>query len=114
MNRRQARRFEMCAPVIFTWTDGQGHTREGAGFSRNISTRGVFVVTHSVVPELSSSMELQVILPWLSSRSRDMELVAQGIVARIETLAKGAGLGIASPFGIVEDPDTSDFSSAVV
>ena len=112
MDRRQARRFEMCAPVIFTWTDGQGHTREGAGFSRNISSRGVFVVTHSDLPALCSSMELQVILPSFSSRSRDLELMAQGIVARIEILAEGAGVGIASAFGIVGEPETSGFAPA--
>lgn len=108
MDRRQARRFEMCAPVIFTWTDGEGKPREGAGFSRNISTRGVFVVAHAAVPALCASMELQVILPSLSSRSQDMELMAQGIVARVEKLAEGTGLGVASSFGMVEEPETSN------
>lgn len=108
MDRRQARRFEMCAPVIFTWTDGEGRRRESAGFSRNISAGGVFVVSHTALPAVSASMELHVVLPSLSSRSRDMELMAQGIVARVEKLADGAGLGIASPFGMVGDSEVSN------
>ena len=110
MDRRQARRFEMCAPVIFTWTDGEGKPREGAGFSRNISTRGVFVIAHAAVPAVCANMELQVILPSLSSRSQDMELMAQGTVARIEKLAEGTGLGVASLFGMVEDREGSSSS----
>lgn len=102
VDRRQARRFEMCAPVIFSWTDDQGNRHEGAGFTRNISTAGLLVIVHSAPPSQLALVDVEVILPAIGEGVRGLQLKSQGPVVRLEGLPDGMGVGIASPFAVVE------------
>jgi PilZ domain-containing protein len=109
--QRKARRFALEAPVVFSWSDGQT-VCEGAGFSRDISTRGLFVIVCSAAPLLACQVELMVLLPPLSPGTPAMRLRSSGSVVRVKNLGKGTGLGITCAFGDFEnsDPPASSFS----
>ena len=107
--RRKARRFVLEIPVLFRWTDDQQAACEGAGFCRDISTGGVFVIAFCAVPPLSHPLDLMVLLPPLNPRGPAMQLCSSGSVVRAEPVGQAIGLGIASNFGHFEDSKASSF-----
>lgn len=110
--RRKARRFALEIPVVFRWGGDDGQSRcEGAGFCRDISTHGVFVIAFTVAPPVAGNLDLMVLLPPLNPSSPAMRLCANGMVVRVEPMEDRVGLGIASTFG---DLDSSDMASSPV
>lgn len=107
--RRKARRFVMEIPILFRWMDDRQTACEGAGFCRDISTGGVFVIAFCAVPPLSHPLELMVLLPRLNPRGPVMRLCSSGSVVRSEPVGQAIGLGIASSFGHFEDSEASSF-----
>jgi PilZ domain len=105
--RRKARRFVLEIPVLFRWLNDGQTAREGAGFCRDISTRGVFVIASSAAPALARSLELMVLLPPLNPTGPGMRLRCSGSVVRVEPLGEAIGLGIASVFSNMEDSEAS-------
>lgn len=104
--RRTARRFNLDIPVIFCWGGDDGQARcEGAGFCRDISTRGVFVIAFSIAPPVDCKLDLMVLLPPLTPRGAAIRLCARGTVARVERRQDRVGLGIASSFGEIESSE---------
>ncbi len=112
VNRRHACRFELCVPVILSWSDKEGRERVTAGFSRDIATLGIFVVTQSELPPLSSKVHVEVILPSLARKSRGMTLNSPGTVVRAEPTVGGGGLGVASQFDMLEHADALELLPA--
>ncbi len=112
MDRRNAYRFELCVPVILSWIDAAGQGRVTAGFSRDIAALGIFVVTQSELPPLSSKVDVEVILPSLGWKSRGMKLSSPGRVVRAEPTVGGGGLGVASRFGRLEHADAPELLAA--
>jgi hypothetical protein len=107
VDRRQARRFALDVPVVFRWsTEGQTAC-EGAGFSRDISTTGVFVITLSAAPPLFCKLDIMVLLPSLDAKAAGLRLRSQGIVVRVVPVRGGVGMGIASSFGEFDRSDLS-------
>lgn len=82
-NARTAVRYELCAPVVFTWIDSTGAVQERRGYTRDISPKGAFVVS-SACPPQGTSLEMSVYLSVASEHSRDVRLEAQGCVLRVE------------------------------
>jgi hypothetical protein len=111
-DRRHASRFELCIPVILSWTDEGGKRRVAAGFSRNIATSGLFLTTRSALPPLSSKVNVELILPPLARKSVGMKLSSPGTVVRAERTVSGGGLGIASRFGRLEHADAVELLAA--
>jgi hypothetical protein len=110
--RRKARRFALEIPVVFRWGGDDGQSRcEGAGFCRDISTHGVFVIAFKVAPPVAGNLDLMVLLPPLNPNSPAMRLCAIGTVVRVERMEDRIGLGIASTFC---DLDSSDLASSPV
>jgi|SRR5690348_1461513 len=107
--RRKARRFVLEIPVLFRWMDDQQTAREGAGFCRDISTGGVFLIAFCAVPPLSHPLDLMVLLPPLNPRGPAMRLCSSGSVVRTEPVGQAIGLGVASNFGHFEDSEASSF-----
>lgn len=106
---RKARRFALDIPVLFRWMDDGQTACEGAGFCRDISTRGVFVIAFCALPPLASALELMVLLPPLDTQGHAMRLCSTGSVVRVERMGQATGLGIASAFGHFEDSEASSF-----
>jgi PilZ domain len=107
--RRRTRRFVLEIPVLFRWMDDRQTACEGAGFCRDISTGGVFVVASCAVPPLARSLELMVLLPPFNPQGPAMRLYSTGSVVRVEPVGEAMGLGIASTFGSFDDSEASSF-----
>ena len=104
--RRKARRFALEIPAVFRWggDDGQA-TCQGAGFCRDISVSGVFVIAFSVAPPVARKLDLMVLLPPFNPRAPAIRLCAIGTVVRVERMEDRVGLGIAGTFGDLDDLD---------
>lgn len=110
MERRRARRFTLGIPVIFHWIDERQLPCVGAGFSRDISIHGLFVVTASAAPPLANQVDLTVLLPALAANGPGLHLQAKGSVVRVHRTGEGLGVGIASALGDFEDSEHAALS----
>lgn len=97
--RRKARRFVLEIPVLFRWMDDGQSAWEGAGFCRDISASGVFMIAFSAAPPLACQLDLIVLPPPLNPGGPAMRLCSSGSVVRMEVVGERMGLGIASTFG---------------
>jgi hypothetical protein len=107
---RKARRFVVEIPVLFRWIDDRQTACEGAGFCRDISTSGVFVITFSAIPPVCHPVDLMVLLPHLNAGGPAMRLCSNGSVVRVEAVGQAIGLGITSNFGHLENSEASSFA----
>jgi len=80
---REHRRYCLAATVTFSWETPDGAAGTGEGQTRDISAASVFVLTSCLLP-VESLVQLEVILPPLSSRHRVLQLRAKGRVVRTE------------------------------
>jgi PilZ domain-containing protein len=62
MERRRTVRYNLCLPLIFEWTDQNGTVIQEAGFTRDVSTSGVYVSCVNS-PPINSILRLQIALP---------------------------------------------------
>jgi hypothetical protein len=85
-DRRRARRFQLHMPILAQWKSDEG-TVHGAGFSRDISDRGVFVISSTPPPE-ATKISVDVLLPSVAA-SQELHLRCEGLVVRVE---EGRGL----------------------
>ena len=82
LERRAGRRFNLEAPVKFTWRlPGSGVASEG-GRTRDISIRGIFVFAGACPPE-GSALRMTVLLPATLSDS-SLEMRVDATVVRVE------------------------------
>lgn len=82
MERRVGRRFNLEAPVQFTWRlPGSGIASEG-GRTRDVSLRGIFVLAGTCPPE-GSALRMTVLLP-PSIGGSGLEMEADATVVRVE------------------------------
>jgi hypothetical protein len=79
---RQAIRYRLQAPVVFSWESPRHDTFKGDGFTRDISTMGAYVVSVSS-PPVGALINVEVIcVP--SSGENGLRLSAPGRVVRTE------------------------------
>ena len=103
MNRRRSVRFELQVPVICRWKDHQGSAHEIGGFSRDISTAGLFVLS-SMPPPDGTDVSVEVLLPALGGdTSRGLRLQSEGEVVRVEHGEAETGFAVRCEFGSVDD-----------
>ena len=91
VERRQCSRYHLQLPVLFSWTQDALEAKEpgseprsynrGAGFTRDIGLRGIFVFAQQRPPCGLVSMEL--ILPLASDSAREIRLRFIGTVIRV-------------------------------
>ena len=98
MERRKAARFLLGCPAIFEWTDQQGRPHAGAGFTRDVSTLGVFVLS-TVSPPDESKLQMQILLP--QPAEEGLKLRSEATVVRIESKNEGSGFAARSEFALV-------------
>ena len=98
VNRRGSVRFELHMPVICRWRDGQGGPHEIGGFSRDISTAGVFVASPAPPPE-ETDVTLEVLLPALGgAASHGLQLQSAGKVVRVDHGMAAPGFAVRCEF----------------
>jgi len=94
MDRRLHQRFDLQATARFSWKDAGGVRIEGQGLTRDISEKGVFVLTPQVPPS-GTSVRLEVRAPSLSGS--DLLIQSRGQVVRVEGASQPqAGAGFAA------------------
>ncbi len=84
MDSRRASRFPVHAPVIYQWVDEEGVQRQAGGFTRDISPKGIYVLS-AVSPPIGMGVNFEVTLPPLVAASRGCQLKAHGKVVRVES-----------------------------
>ena len=83
MEQRKAIRYQVRAPVLFRWTDVDGVGLQGGGFSRDISTDGLFVCCGRL-PPLKTALSIEVLLSVAQAPGPGLWLRGQGEVVRVE------------------------------
>jgi hypothetical protein len=109
---RRVKRFRVTAPVVFSWADARGQMQRGEGMARDISMRGILVIT-AELPDLGAYMELDVYLPPIGRRGRTFKLHGEGKVLRIEQRKGGIEKFAAEVFFQTEPYQTVVGSTAI-
>ncbi len=76
-------RYALLAQVIFTWTDDQGELRVERGCTRDISTRGAYVLA-SGCPPSGAFVVMNILLPMLAEGARALRVETTGRVQRVD------------------------------
>lgn len=88
MDRRSRKRFDLGAPVKYSWTDDEHVQRTGQGTTRDVSECGLFVLADSC-PPLGSIVELDASFAFRDD-SR-VQLKATGQIVRVDSNGKALG-----------------------
>jgi hypothetical protein len=90
-------RYRLSVPVVFRWKTEGGSRRISRGFTRDISTQGVFVFSPEI-PAAGTSVRLEFLFPSLEESSDGLRLRSVGEVVRVETGSQGTGFAAVSEF----------------
>jgi PilZ domain len=94
MDRRHHQRYELQATARFSWKDAAGARFEGQGLTRDISEKGVFILTPHVPPS-GTTVRLEVRAP--SHSGSGLLIQSRGQVVRAERVSLAqAGAGFAA------------------
>ena len=81
---RSARRYELSAPVSFSWSIRGGPVQTAEGLTREISHRGVWIWTKNC-PPVEALIQMTVSLPRINGSVCAMSIAGEGIVVRVQT-----------------------------
>jgi hypothetical protein len=90
MELRSVTRCRLKFPVYFTWQEGD-KLRRGRGFTRDISSAGVFFVA-PMHPPVGATLQFEVLLPFFAGTGPKIRMQGQGRVLRVEPAAKTLGV----------------------
>lgn len=93
MDRRSRKRFDLRAPVEYFWTDSAQLQRRGQGTTRDVSERGIFILTEAS-PPVGAAVRFEVSFPF--GDDSQIQLKAQGHVTRVETSGEIPEYGFAT------------------
>jgi hypothetical protein len=85
LERRQHTRYNVAARVNFKWQDG-GNLYVGSGFTKDISSNGMFVYSDSAPPE-KADIELEVSFHSAANANTNLRMSAAALVIRVEHTA---------------------------
>lgn len=89
----------MCAPVLFNWTDGERVSWQGGGFTRDVSSGGVFVYCDRL-PPLKTAVSMEILLPLGEAPRSGLRLRGEGVVIRLEEREDNAGFAAKADFDL--------------
>lgn len=93
MDRRSHLRFDLRAPVAYTWKDQEG-IRQNSGITRDVSQNGLFIIAHSA-PPMGASIRFEVSFSYRDQSQIKMRAKAK--IVRVEaTIDPKNGLGFAA------------------
>lgn len=81
MDRRLHKRFDLTAPVTYSWKDRPGVRRSAQGTTRDVSECGLFVLTDSL-PPLGTAIQFEVSFSFRDDSRVQMR--ARGMIVRAE------------------------------
>ena len=86
MDRRRQIRFGLRAHVFFAWTDRDGVTHKGEGFTRDISSHGVYIHAEGGAPtERDVEIDINILLPSSLDTPRTLHMSGRAKVTRVES-----------------------------
>ena len=88
MERRGATRYHLRMPVVFRCTDGKTESPASGGFTRDVSTKGVFVIC-DVPPPPTTCVAIEILLTPLEPEIAGLRLEGSGVVVRIDQTGGG-------------------------
>lgn len=77
---RNAIRYRFTVPVAFRWTGPKAHVLKGEGVTRDVSTRGAFIVTPNH-PPAGATLRLEI---QFDRTNHNLKLISEGLVMRVE------------------------------
>jgi len=80
--RRSVRRYGLSVPVLYRWIGEDGSECHGAGFTRDVSTGGMYVTCENDSPPVGAPVAIEVSLPPLDARLAGLKLKAKASVVR--------------------------------
>jgi hypothetical protein len=105
LERRRQIRFGLRATVHFSWTDRDGVMHKGDGFSRDISSHGVYVYAEwRAQPQRDADIEVDILLHSFSEDERVLHMSGRAKVVRVEPSATDEHSG-----GFVAESDSFVF-----
>ena len=99
LERRRTVRYNLCLPLVFEWTDESGAVIQQPGFTRDISTGGLYV-SCATSPPMNSTIRLQMVLP--SNKEvfpENLTLAATARVVRFASQGEAAGFAAVGDLG---------------
>jgi hypothetical protein len=85
LERREQIRFGVRALVKFEWIDGQGTRHQEQGFTRDISSRGMFIFSDSL-PPTKADLQAEVFFGGIAGAGANLELRVNALVLRVESV----------------------------
>src|SRR5947207_2062138 len=101
--KRAVPRYRLSLPVLLRWHNGEAHTC--GGFTRDVSTKGVFVLCREKLP-LNTTIQIEILLP-TSGQLPGTALKTTAHVVRTYDENEGVGFAVEGPFGQSEFPSPS-------
>ena len=101
---RSANRYRLNAPAVYWWPGVDDLPERGGGFTQDISSSGVFVLT-TALPPVGARLEIDILLPGVGDGSPGIRLTGHGIVLRLQHGPTGPVAFAASVQFYQEDPD---------
>lgn len=83
LEQREKIRFGVRALAKFEWFDGQGVRHQEQGFTRDISSKGLFIFSNSL-PPAKVDLQIDVFLGGMPGAEPNLELSAKALVIRLE------------------------------
>ena len=88
LDRRRQIRFGLRAHVFFAWTDRDGVPHKGQGFTRDISSHGVYIHAEGRAPmERDTEIDINILLPSSFDTHRTLHMSGRAKVIRVEAAA---------------------------
>jgi hypothetical protein len=97
-DRRKTVRYSLRFPVLFRWIENETEERQGGGFSRDVSSGGIYVACDRECPPLNAKVRLEVLVPSAASEAVALKLTASGDVVRMNKTATGCGFAAIAGF----------------
>jgi hypothetical protein len=96
--RRSFKRYSLSAPVLYRWIGDDGRERYGAGFTRDVSTSGIYITCENDVPTVGTPVAIEVSLPSLTTQERGLCLKAKASVVRRGGPSENKGFAVLTDF----------------
>jgi len=109
MELRKTKRYRLSAPAFYCWEREDGTLQEAQGTTRDISSRGVFILADAL-PPAGAHLELKVYLPSISGAPRSVQLNGEGTVLRAARAEVGRS-GFAAD--VIFNTESSDSSTVL-
>ena len=83
LERREQTRYGLRALVDFDWTDTEGVPHQWKGFTRDISTKGMFIYSEAQPPE-KADLQVEVSLGSIPDALTNLQMTVEALVIRVD------------------------------